>query len=389
MNSRREEEELLRKAKESVIDSSKFKKIDKMFIPKLADVSEKDPFSIDEGGATVTAPVLDGFDYSEERQYRRLPNYFYDQHSEKKKRKKGSDSDEQSYRENHSNPITSILNIDGFDDPCEDNLEKMKEYVDHIVDQYDEQQEHFPYMVYFEVIVEKKHLFQASINDPYGWKDWYHGHAFGLHLRTAKDVYEMDYNTYIRVPKGKITIFDKNYPWREWLYCNKDRDLICYRSRRLYFGYNPEEIDKLLSKKIEIAKNYPQSRLKMYDEEEKKWGNKKELFDDLRNPFFNAVVTLRNFFNIHSFSWWDYRGFLFFTYAPNGSHIEDKEIKVFDKKQFISIMKTTSAFQRHWTSRENSYMKLLKVENMKVYMKHCRDEEDFKIGIRNKRQRIN
>lgn len=205
-------------------------------------------------------------------------------------------------------------------------------------------------------VIERQHFFDSNVKDMVAFRPNYHGHIFLFTEESSKSALESLIRNHIAIKNimasYKISYFDQEDPWREWIYIHKDESINEYQTKTYY--YNPvdeptgKEIDiyndKYMEEKAIIVWKYSESRLQLYDDEEK---NKKdrELFDDQRRPSWNAIITTRNYFRYYNIRFYG-------TYfLKNGT--------LLTPEQLIYVLKKDIIFEYHWNCREKSYIKLL------------------------------
>jgi len=283
------------------------------------------------------------------------------------------------YREEHHFPVTFVININGQMDPLFDNEETIKKELLDLEKIFDEHHNELHLHIQFGY-VEKKHDFDYE--DPIAHRDNYHGHHF-LH----SDELCPDYlRQFLRIHYKKhcrVSYFDKEYPWRELIYVEKDKDFGLFHTEYKFYNYIidvKDGVEEKTKKKIEynhdfldakrkLAWSYPISRQKMFDEDEK---NKHVggLLDDTKNPCWNAVFTLSNYLRIKNVKW-----------KTITIYIKGKQISF---EQFTYILSHDSLMRYHWATRMKHYQNILNPKSFGIFFKKFELSESEYQEYRNK-----
>lgn len=200
-------------------------------------------------------------------------------------------------KEQHHFPITHLISIGSGQHPRLDIKDILIRQLEEISQYMKNNYEMFGIFAVYGVVERK--LTQDAQN-PITVRPNFNAHCFIHHKEKASDYFRMKLRNNIDI-HCKVTSFDKEYPWRQYAYITKDEHNIVYKIEP--FFHNPLDINKnpiykdtfdqkYYDEKLEIFwSKYPESRMKMFDEDEK---NVKKSTDHLY-PRYMACLYMTNF----------------------------------------------------------------------------------------------
>jgi len=276
-----------------------------------------------------------------------------------KKRKK-----EDSHAEEHKHPISYVITVHSKMDPSKDTFKYMFDKLLKWMSHLEEYSKKFGLKMICGQI-EWKDKTNSRNDDPISIRPNYHLHICIVFFEeTPYDTVKHKIQEFIKKKFHRLTYNDKRYPWREWAYVQKEK----YRHEPIviYFTESEEEgveFEKSILKKWD---EYPDSKRRLESEEHQTI----RLHDERTLGYWNAIVTLRNFFTYRRIRWIFHKDELKFVCKG----IKNKCCLV---EEFISYIKSDPYMKYHFSVRGRQYIKLICNEiEFKNYM------EEFELEIK-------
>jgi len=255
--------------------------------------------------------------------------------------------------EKHKYPICHLITIPSRIDPSKDNLG----YMVHKMHNWFELLIKFATELFIYAIcgnIEWKDRTNSTNPDPIAIRPNYHIHFSTIH---TKDIHPSELKNLLRIhikkPFHGPTHKDKEYPYREWFYVQKESD----RHEPLFWSTDTEiKFSQFQSKIYSMFIEYPMTRRCFEDEEnplKRKRGEHND-WDDRYKPLrrWNAVITLRNLFSWKKIYWVIIGDKIVFI----SKSFKQQYYTVHD---FLEYLENNAYFAYHFNLRKNEYVNIL------------------------------